>query len=542
MPRRSGSGRAAAWCCADGEAVAARRRAAGGAARALRARGAAAGAAPASARRRAARSPTRFPHLRETLAAHTPRPRRRAVGGARPAHRRLAAGAGVRAERPRAVAARRAGWPTSAVLFEQTPERGWVRAAAARASGAGDRRPARRAPAPRRRPRRARRRRPSSRRRPSGEVWIEPPDPAASAPRRRLAARRCRWHRRAHAAPEPDWPDRASAGGCAPRAARMEALGRGVGAAAAGRRVLRHRARAPPARRRSRGCAAPAHRRQRRRLVRGLGRMGGRRAAARPRPISPSCAPRATRFVKLVVGLGAARHRRRCTTTPPRCWPISASSAASGEQRLSIWQLAGAQPESLDGARTLRRRRRDAARRRGACASGSPPSPACRTVPLPAGVHRGAAPVPAPRPRLPGLHLVARHRRRAGRRHGAGQDGAGAGLAAAPARAGSRRRPEPGRLPGLGGAQLGARGGALHARPARAAADQRQDAPRAARRDPARTTWSSPTTRCCAATSRPGAASTLRAVDPRRGAEHQEPRRGGDARRARRCRRATAWR
>ncbi len=110
------------------------------------------------------------------------------------------------------------------------------------------------------------------------------------------------------------------------------------------------------------------------------------------------------------------------------------------EQRVSLWQLAQARPESLatlaeiGGEESLKAI--EELRARVEAFAGLPP------VKVPADVQGHAALVPEDRRRLPRLRLVAGPGRDPGRRHGPGEDHAGAGVARVAAR---RRIPRWGR-------------------------------------------------------------------------------------------------
>ena len=186
---------------------------------------------------------------------------------------------------------------------------------------------------------------------------------------------------------------------------------------------------------------------------------------------------------------GARRPGRRSGRGAAEDHPLAAGPGEAGDTRRAGITRAGS------GGR---------AQRRGAAPTG-------RRVPRPArdsaaqARHRGASPLPAPRPRLPRLHVDARPRRRARRRHGPREDRAGARVARVAARAGQARR-----------------GPALVVCPASVVHNWEREAARfvpemrvlllesggeraraCIARSRATTCWSR-TTRCCAATSRSG--------------------------------------
>ena len=259
-------------------------------------------------------------------------------------------------------------------------------------------------------------------------------------------------------------------------------------------------------------------------------RVGGRGHGSSPTPTSPRCAP---------------RRRASSSSTPGGCGATSTASIDEIERaarrprhrarrrRAARDGLAARRrrPGDARDARAPRRRRRDARAAGARCASGSPRFAGLPTVPLPrrrspasCGRTSSTASTSSPTPSSLGLGAVLADDM------GLGKTVQALAWLAAPARRiDPERRPEPGRLPGVGRAQLGARGRALRAGLRVLLLTSGETPPRAARRDRRRTTWSSPTTRCCAATSK-----SWRDVDaarrhPRRGAEHQEPRRRRDA-------------
>ena len=192
--------------------------------------------------------------------------------------------------------------------------------------------------------------------------------------------------------------------------------------------------------------------------------------------------------------------------------------------------------------RAPRRRSRDARRGARRCASASRASPASRPVVPPAEFTGELRPY-----QQAGLDFLAH----------ASSLGLGAVLAddmglgktvqalawlAAPARARSRRRPEPGRLPGVGRAQLGARGGALRAALRVLLLTSGEEPPRA--RGARSRAHDLVVTNYALLRRDVEALEERRAArrDPRRGAEHQEPERRRDPRRARRSTPSIAWR
>ncbi len=443
-----------------------------------------------------------FPHLHETLSAHT------RVHAVAPSvaldlrddwlQMRVFARSGRVPWNPSAPLG------DDAVLFELSPERGWARAergarptpAFADLAAGADAAPAEAAE-------------PSAPAAASGEAWIELPDPVAVAP---LTA----WVRALPlaSAARIGAPEGVASGWWMRVARRsLEALAEAWERRPAGVAFFGTAAHAPPARRARVRCPAPARRASGVDWLAVSAEWEAEGLRLDEADLAALRARQRTRFVKLDSRAGCAATSSRSTTTPPSCSPISASSSATASSGVSVWQLAGASRGRPGAPRDARRRRRDAGGASTRCASAiarfDRHRRRCRCRPALTATLR-----PYQRHGLDFLAYTsrARPRRRARRRHGPRQDGAGARLAAAPARARTRRRPGAGRLPGLGGAQLGARGGALHAGAARPAAHQRQGAPRAARGDSARTTWWSPTTRCCAATSRPGSGVTLRAA------------------------------
>ena len=270
------------------------------------------------------------------------------------------------------------------VLFELSPERGWVRAERAARRRAGvrrSRRGHRRAAGGQRR--RARRAAGGPERRGVDRA----PRPRCGGAAHRLGARAAADQRGACR----------RAGQCRARLvdARRAPVARSASARPGSERppgvVFFGTDRdAPPARRRPHRRAAPAGARQRRRLARRVGRLGGGGAAPRPRPISPRCAPRATPFVKLDSGWVRARSGRGARRRRRRCSPTSASIRTTASSALSVWQLAGASPatararsrhlggdaETLAALRRLRERIAafTGIRRPCRCRPGSPPS------------------------------------------------------------------------------------------------------------------------------------------------------------------------
>ena len=214
---------------------------------------------------------------------------------------------------------------------------------------------------------------------------------------------------------------------------------------------------------------------------------------------------------------------------PASCSPISASSLGEGEQRVSSTFVAarGGTAGDAGDARGPRRRPRDARRREDA-------APARRRL------HRPPEPVPLPA----GLTATLRPYQRHGLDFLAHAARLGLG-ASSPTTWGSARpcRRSPGSLhlrergsrtaarrwssARLGGAQLGARGGALRARPARARCSTSGEERHALREEIPRARPGRHQLRAAAPRHRRLARRAAARRDPRRGAEHQEPRRRG---------------